>query len=361
LTALDQATTHIERNVFAGPQMPARVLEMPTFTDNGGVADTATQIGIGPTWYDSDGYTPSQYALQDIATVSPFTIGADGLHAVLTSGSMPATVAVGQFCKTTTHPEVHRVLDIGPLFRVVAATEDWDGADQVGSLTRDLTWVGTGWSIVNGNARPSNGGGIVRCDTAIGADVEVEAVITEFPGSVAVMTRKDATATQTYWQFGASFDPLTSPQRYYRLVGITNGAFPAPGVNRVNLFNIVPKVGDRIALRSVGNNHKAYVNGRLVAELPAATAATTGTFGGVTGALGAGELASLGSWTARTTSGATGLVWDGLPHAEAGATSKSLVFTFKGTARDGRDPGADLVTLAAMTQGVRNPARAEFA
>jgi hypothetical protein len=337
---------------------------MSGYPDNGAIADMATQLGIGPTWYDSDGYNPLQYALQDIATVSPFTIGADGLHAVLTSGVLPAAVTAGQFCKTTTHPELHRVLTIGALWRVVAAAETWEGANQTGSLTRDHTWVGTGWNIVNGRAHLNTPGqgGVARCDVAIGTNVEVEAVLTDANGTVGVIARKDATATQTYWQFSCRFDAAVSSQRHYGLAAVVNGTISAPGVNRVNVGTVCPQAGDRIAIRCNGTVVQGYVNGRLIAELPNTTAAQTGTFGGITGGVGAGEVVSVGEWTARTrtTSNAIGVVWDGLPHAEAGATGKSLVFTFKGTARDGLDPGADLQTLAAMTQGVRDPARAEF-
>ena len=82
---------------------------------------------------------------------------------------------------------------------------------------------------------------------------------------------------------------------------------------------------------------------------------TVGTFAGIQMAAGAGDILGLDDFQVRTSSGTTGITWDGLPHAEAGQTNKSLVFTFKGTARDGLDPGADLTTLALMTQGVPDP------
>jgi len=59
-------------------------------------------------------------------------------------------------------------------------------------------------------------------------------------------------------------------------------------------------------------------------------------------------------------SGGTAQVMLTAAYPETNVTGKSFAISFKGTATDGTDPGADLTTLALMTQGVRNPARVCF-
>jgi hypothetical protein len=329
---------------------------MAQVPDNVGVPATVPYIGMGANYLAANGYDPTNYVLQDIATVSPWTIGADGLHAVLTSGGLPASMVRGQFVRTTTHPELHRIMNLGALYRVVAATDAFAVGDTAPG-TISGSWVvsaGGGWQIRDQQAAligPASG--TARHTTDIGtSDYEVEATLTELTGTGniqgGVIARKDATATQTYWRFGTSLAPTAWG---YRLAAIVNGALQ-PGIIDVPM---VPNVGDVITLRNVGNLHQGYVNGILVAETTNALI-PTGTFGGIAGSTTAGQIVKVDNWTARTTSNATGIVWNGLPHAEAGATNKTLIVTFKGTARDGTDPGADLVTVEAMTRGVRDPA-----
>jgi hypothetical protein len=360
------ASVRIARNVFGGPQAPTVVAGTPTFTtnfpDNAGVVDetkigfanytgTDDDVTLGIVLGTTDPTDLTPYALTDIYSTGTVSLSADGLTVTLDSGAFPSTVVGNQFIRigsTGLGKFAPVVLGLDPKWATYPQWALWQIINNAifptqlsnfNVMTYGFTLNNDQWAeadVPGGNPPASTGVGLAL---RFATPPSRNGYTAQFTGNAIYFHR---------WDAGA-FTQLGGPTAY---------VLPAASRARFEVSGTVLTV-------SVGGVTKATYD----------TAGDATKYGGglagVYGAPFSGSLTafSLDNFTAGNLSApSTPVISDSFTpaavtrltltapysdHARWNTSGNAFAVTFKGSATDGTDPGANLSVVQQLVRNVR--------
>lgn len=320
------------------------------FPDNAAIP-TADGVGFADLTH-ADRYRLENYRLVDVVPVGTggtVTIAADGVTVTKDSGTFPAGLAQGgPFFKTSTHAALRRILPPPTGLR-----STWVAVAGVGTLTQSgglLTLVSSF--------------GVMRHTQSLPTTQWAEAKIPTLPSATSAAVCLALTGN-TYLFLQAIRPGVTNQN--LEVFSVFNGT--PSGSPRFALTNGATP-GSTMRLETDGTTFWVYLDNVLQGSGSASSFSGGGSAGvrlqSISGTLTGVTLDDFkcGSGTTLTDDRVELAADDFSPqqitttftlassYPEIGA-GKSYAITFKGTAADGRDPGADIDLVALMTRGVK--------